>query len=212
MAAAEARRAQAVAGAAKVAGDGRSVLLTSPISGRVTATTVRLGTFVQPETELFRVADPRQIQIEAAVGPSDAARLISGDRAIVELPDGRTVNARVRAVTPTLSGETRSATAVLDVSDLALQPGLSVRVRLLPSQGGSTTALVVPEEAVQSVNGRDVIFVRTEKGFRAVAVSTGQRSSGRIEITSGLKSGQTIATTNAFLLKAELGKSAGEEE
>lgn len=212
MAAAEARRAQAAAGAAKVAGDGRSVLLTSPISGRVTAATVRLGTFVQPETELFRVADPRQIQIEAAVGPAEAARLASGDGAIVELPDGRTVNARVRAVTPTLSGETRSATAVLDASDPALQPGLSVRVRLLPSRGGSTTAIVVPEEAVQSVNGRDVVFVRTGKGFRAVPVTTGQRSSGRIEIASGLQAGRTIATTNAFLLKAELGKSAGEEE
>jgi membrane fusion protein, heavy metal efflux system len=43
-------------------------------------------------------------------------------------------------------------------------------------------------------------------------VTLGQRSAGRIEIVSGLKSGETIATRNAFLLKAELGKGAGEEE
>ena len=128
------------------------------------------------------------------------------------MPDGNSVEARIRAVTPTLSGETRSATAVLDVPGSGLQPGLAVRVRLLPSRGGSTTAIALPEEAVQSLNGGDVVFVRTPQGFRARPVRTGQRSAGRIEIISGLAPGQTIATTNAFLLKAELGKSAGEEE
>ena len=71
---------------------------------------------------------------------------------------------------------------------------------------------MVPEEAVQSLNARDVVFVRTAKGFKATPVTTGQRSAGRIEIVSGLSAGQTIASKNAFLLKAELGKGAGEEE
>lgn len=212
VASAEARRAHAAAGAANVTRDGRGVVVASPISGRVTGTTIRLGAFVQPESELFRVSDPRQIQIEAAVGAADAGRLVPGDRAIVELPDGRTVAARVRAVTPTLNGETRSATAVLEIPGGDLQPGLAVRVRLLPSRSGSTSAIVVSEEAVQSLNGRDVVFVRTADGFRARPVTTGQRSAGRVEIASGLAAGQTIATVNAFLLKAELGKSAGEEE
>ncbi|WP_068075103.1 efflux RND transporter periplasmic adaptor subunit [Novosphingobium lentum] len=211
-AAAEARRASVAAGAANITSDGRGVVLASPISGRVTAMKVSLGAFVQPETELFRVADPRQIQIEAAVGAADAARLEAGDKAIVELPDGRTVDARVRAVTPTLSGETRAATAVLDVTSSLLQPGLAVRVRMIPSRGVTSSAIVVPEEAVQSVNGRDVVFVRTANGFKATPVTTGQRSAGRIEIASGFPAGQAIATRNAFLLKAELGKGAGEEE
>ena len=111
-AAAEARRAQLAAGAANITRDGRGVTVASPIAGRVTSENASLGAFVQPETELFRIADPRQIQIEAAVGAADAARLAPGDRAIIERPDGTTTNARVRAVTPTLSGETRAATAV----------------------------------------------------------------------------------------------------
>ena len=43
-------------------------------------------------------------------------------------------------------------------------------------------------------------------------MTLGRRSAGRVEIVSGLQSGATIATRNAFLLKAELGKGAGEEE
>lgn len=209
---AEARRAQVAASAARITSDGRGVIVTSPISGRVTATSIALGAFVQPETELFRVANPRLVQIEAAVGAAEAARIAAGDAAVVEMPDGRAISARVRAVTPTLSGETRAATAVLDVADGALQPGLAVRVRIKPSQGERSTAIVVPEEAVQSLEGRDVVFLRTKQGFRAVSVTLGGRSAGRIEILSGLSAGQQIATRQAFLLKAELGKGAGEEE
>ncbi|MBI0477081.1 efflux RND transporter periplasmic adaptor subunit [Sphingomonas sp. MA1305] len=210
-AAAEARRASVAAGAAKVTADGRGVIVSSPISGRVTAEAASLGAFVQPETELFRVADPTKIQIEAAVGATDAQRLAPGDRAIVELPDGKALEGRVRAVTPGLATETRSATAVLDVPG-ALQPGLPVRVRLLPSRGAVSSAIVVPEDAVQSLEGRDVVFVRTAAGFRAQTVSIGERSNGRVEIVKGLANDQRIATKNAFLLKAELGKGAGEEE
>lgn len=210
VAAAEARRAQVAARAANVTGDGSGSVVASPISGRVTAENVSLGAFVQPETELFRVADPSRIQVEAAVGPTDAQRLARGDRAIVELPDGRKIEGRVRAVTPGLDGETRSATAVIDVPG-SLQPGLPVRVRLLPSIGEVSDAIVIPEDALQTLEGRDVVFVRTAQGFRAANVTVGQRSAGRVEITAGLKPGQMIATTNAFLLKAELGKGAGEE-
>jgi cobalt-zinc-cadmium efflux system membrane fusion protein len=210
-AAAEARRASVAAGAARVTADGRGVAVSSPISGRVTSENVSLGAFVQPETELMRVADASKIQVEAAVGPSDAQRLVPGDRAIIELPDGRTVEARVRAVTPGLANDTRSATAVLDVPG-SLQPGLAVRVRLLPSRGDISSGIVVPEEAVQSLEGRDVVFVRTAKGFRAQTVTVGQRSNGRVEIVRGLPAGSQVATKNAFLLKAELGKGAGEEE
>lgn len=210
-AAAEARRASVAASAARVTSDGRGVAVSSPISGRVTAESISLGAFVQPETELMRVADASKVQIEAAVGPTDAQRLSPGDQAIIELPDGRTIDARVRAVTPGLASETRSATAVLDVAG-SLQPGLAVRVRLLPSRGDISDAIVVPEEAVQTLEGRDVVFVRTAQGFRAQTVTIGQRSNGRVEIVRGLPAGSQVATKNAFLLKAELGKGAGEEE
>ncbi|URD61095.1 efflux RND transporter periplasmic adaptor subunit [Sphingomonas sp. KRR8] len=210
-AAAEARRASVAAIAARVTANGRGVVVSSPISGRVTSENITLGAFVQPETELMRVSDPSKVQIEAAVGPTDAQRLARGDRAIIELPDGRAIEGRVRAVTPALAAETRSATAVLDVPG-TLQPGLAVRVRLLPSGASVSNAIVVPEDAVQSLEGRDVVFVRTGQGFRAQTVTLGQRSSGRIEILKGLEPGSVIATTNAFLLKAELAKGAGEEE
>ncbi|MDI7776623.1 efflux RND transporter periplasmic adaptor subunit [Asticcacaulis sp. EMRT-3] len=208
---AEVTRTQSAASAARITSDGHGVIVASPISGQVTASMASLGAFVQPETELFRVADPKLVQIEAAIGASDMTRVAAGDRAVIDMPDGRALEARVRSVTPSLNAETRAATAVLDVVGGEVQPGLSVRARLFPAVTSQSSAIVVPDEAVQSVNGRDVVFVRTKDGFKATPVTVGQRSAGRAEITSGLTSGQSIATRNAFYLKAELGKGAGEE-
>lgn len=207
---AEARRAQVAAGAANVTADGRGVIVASPISGRVTASSASLGAFVQPEAELFRIADPMLIQVEASIAGMDAPRIKPGDRAVIETANGRAIEGKVRSITPGLNAETRAATAVLDVPPDGLQPGQSVRARIIPSLASGSKAIVVPDEAVQSVEGHDVVFVRTATGFEARPVTVGQRSAGRAEIVSGLSAGQVIAARNAFLLKAELGKGEGE--
>ncbi|WP_168075662.1 efflux RND transporter periplasmic adaptor subunit [Caulobacter sp. SSI4214] len=209
---AEARSASSAVSAADVSRDGRYVMVVSPINGRITAMSASLGAFVQPETELFRIADPARIQIEAAVTATDANRIRPGDQAVIETNTGETRSAVVRSVTPGVSKETRSATVVLALTGGAgvVQPGQLVRARITSRQSASS-GIVVPEDAVQVVEGRDAVFVRTTKGFRVQPVTVGQRSAGRVQIVEGLKGGESIATRNAFLLKAELGKSAEEE-
>lgn len=211
-AAAEVRRAQAAASAVRVTGDGRSVAVASPISGRITAAPASLGAFVASETELFRVADPRRIQIEAQVTAPDAARIAPGSSATIEDASGAQLSATVRSVTPALNPETRSATVVLSPTGVgSLQPGQLARVRIRLKSGRAVSAMVVPEDAVQTIEGRSVVFVRAAQGFKVRPVTLGQRNAGRVEITAGLKPGEEVATRNAFLLKAELGK-PGEEE
>ena len=207
---AEARRAATTAGASAVSGG--YVAVVSPISGRVTAMTASLGAFVAPETELFRISDPAKIQVDASVTAADARRVQPGDQAIVETTSGETRTAVVRSVTPGVNEETRSATVVLTLTGGAglLQPGQLVRARITSRQSTSS-GIVVSEEAVQTVNGNDVVFVRTKEGFRVQHVLVGQRSGGRVVIVDGLKGGETLAVKNAFLLKAELGKSSEED-
>ena len=207
---AEARRAQVAAGAANISADGRGVVVTSPIAGRVTAASLTLGAFVQPETELFRIADPKLVHVEASVSGMDAPRIAPGDRVVVEAADGRTVEGKVRSLTPGLNRETGAATAIVSVLGEGLQPGQAVRARVVATAAAGSTAIVVPDEAVQSVGGRDVVFVRTPIGFEARPMTIGQRGAGRVEIVRGLTAGQSIAARNAFLLKAELGKGEGE--
>src|SRR3546814_1140742 len=64
--------------------------------------------------------------------------------------------------------------------------------------------------ALPILGDRSVVFVRTRQGFKAQTVRVGTRSGGMVEIASGLAANTVIATTNAFLLKAELGKASAE--
>lgn len=209
-ASAEFQRADAAARTARVAADGQSVVIASQIDGRITMASdaARLGAYVTPETVLFRIADPSKVQVEAAVSAADIARIRPGDPAAIEGPGGASLPATVRAVTPGVDQASRTATVVLSLSGGGgLQPGQYARALIKPASAASeTAAFVLPEEAVQQVEGRDVVFVRTREGFVTAPVRLGVRSGGRVEIVAGLEPGQVVAGRKAFVLKAELGK------
>lgn len=210
---AELQRAEAAVRTAGVVGNGRYLAVRSPIGGRMTKVDTQLGAYVLAGAELFNVANPRLIQINAAVPAPQAQSLQPGDPAKIELPLGGIADAIVRSISPSADPQTRSVAVVLQLTGTpgGLRQGQAVRARITP-RNSKMTGMILPEEAVQQVEGRDVVFVRTPNGFRAQSVSVGERSGGRVEILSGIQAGQQIATTNVFPLKAELAKGAGEGE
>ena len=208
---AEARRARAAALAAGVAGMG-VVQVKSPIAGRITAEGPGLGAFVQTDTAVFRIADPRRVQIEAQVSASEANRVHEGDAAVIVTASGEPVSGQVRSVTPSLDVQTRTATVVVaPAAGAVLTPGAAVQAIITPKSGVGGQ-IVVADEAVQHIDGRAMVFVRTADGFVLRPVTVGSRSGGRASVLAGLKPGETIAAHNAFLLKAELGKGAEDDE
>lgn len=208
---AEAQRAASVARAANVSRDGASIAVVSPIAGKVTAQLATLGGFVQPQTELFRVAGSGQPLIEVSIPATDVARIAAGDRATVVPAGGNPVEATVRSVTPTVSGTTRTAQVQLTPlsRDAQLVVGAGVQARLHVKNGGA--GLVVPEDAIQNIDGHDVLFVRTKEGFRPTPVRVGTRSGGVAQIVEGVQAGAQVATRNAFLIKADMIKAEAEE-
>ncbi|MBL8467748.1 efflux RND transporter periplasmic adaptor subunit [Methyloversatilis discipulorum] len=213
VASAEASRANSVAHAARVTGDGQAIAVVSPIAGRITAQSTVLGGSVTTDVELFRVADTKNVQIEASVTAEDSRRVAPGDEASITTRSGTPLQARVHAVTPTVTGGARTATVVLlpqgDVEGLVVGEGVQARLHL---KGGENNGFKVSEDAVQRIEGRDSLFVLEEDGFRIVPVLVGVRSNGVAQIISGVKGNERVATRNAFLLKAEMRKAAGDDE
>jgi cobalt-zinc-cadmium efflux system membrane fusion protein len=89
---------------------------------------------------------------------------------------------------------------------------LQARIFASGSAKTGASSVTVPQDAVQTVGGRNVVFVRIVQGFRAHPVQVGTRSDGMVQVVSGLRAGTPIATRNAFLLKAEMEKNEGGEE
>ena len=209
---AELRRTEAAVRAAGVTSDGRHIAVRSLIGGRITKMDAELGAFVSAGTELFEVANPRSVQIEAAVPWADAQRIRPGDPAFIELGGGEILQAVVRSTTPSLDPDSRAATVVLSPLGIpaGLTQGQAFRVRIRPRGADTAGRIVLPESAVQTVEGRNVVFLQVRGGFQATPVTTGERSGGRIEILEGLKPGAIIATEGAFVLKSQLGASEAE--
>jgi len=67
-------------------------------------------------------------------------------------------------------------------------------------------AVAVAAEAVQAVDNQTVVFKAQAGGLRAVPVKTGRNDGKTVEVMQGLQAGEQVATTNAYVLKSELGK------
>jgi multidrug efflux pump subunit AcrA (membrane-fusion protein) len=66
-------------------------------------------------------------------------------------------------------------------------------------------AVFVPEDALQDINGMQVVFV-TQDGttFRPQIVTVGTRAAGKAEILDGLRRGDRIAAAGAFVVKSAM--------
>lgn len=105
-----------------------------------------------------------------------------------------------------IGAQSRTAPAriVLSNPDRVWRPGLFVNVDLVT--GEASVAVTVASDAVQVLEGRPVVFVRTAGGFAAQPVKTGRSDGRRIEIVEGLRPGTRYAAVQAFVIKSEAGK------
>ena len=165
--------------------------------------------------DLYTVADLSTVWIELSVSTADLAKVREGAPVTVTPgQDGgeRHEQGKVIFVSPLLNAETRSARVIVALpnKDMAWRPGTYVNAELEISQ--DKVPVRVPKSALQTIEGKRVVFVRTDEGFEKREVELGRSDDDSYEVVSGLKPGEEIAVANSFLLKAELGKGEAEHE
>lgn len=184
----------------------------APIAGRVIERRVNLG---QPiggegqEKELYVIADLSVAHAHLAVSTDDLAHIHEKQAVDVVAPDGRIIAGEIEFVSPMLNKDTRSARVMARFgnADFALRPGSLLTARIALKQ--TRVGVRVPRAAVLTMDGEQVVFVRNREGFERRDVTIGSSDDETIEIKSGLEPGDIIAVSNTFVLKSELGKSAG---
>lgn len=204
---------QRIAAAGVRGGSLNRIVITAPIAGRIVARNAMLGqvfTTNATETELFRIADVGRLSVRLALSPADAARVKPGSPIDVS-STGRRSTGRITFVSPALDPETKLVPAIASLDNrgglwrVGEPVGTSIQ---LPGGGG---AIRVPLTAVQTIEGKTVVFVRMSKGFRATPVTLGAQSGDMVIVTAGLTGRERIAATNSFTLKSALG-AVGDED
>lgn len=206
------RLAQQQVSAAGGGGGGLNRLgIGSPISGQVIARSVTLGQTVAADAELYRVANLSQVSVNLSLSPADAGRVRPGSTVEITAP-GRRTTARVSFVSPILDEGTRLVPVIALIDNRAGQWRIGEPVTAAISVASSSSGIMVPAGAVQTVEGKPSVFVRVPQGFKAIPVALRQPSGNAVTILSGLSGREQIAVANSFTLKAELGKSEAVDE
>ncbi len=200
---------QQVAAAGGGGGALNRIGIASPIGGQVIARSVALGQTVAADAELFRVANLSQVALNLSVSPADASRVPVGTNVDITAA-GRRGTARVTFVSPILDETTRQVPVIAIVGNPTGQWRVGEPVTAAIRLPGETGTVTIPAGAVQSVENRQVVFVRTPTGFAATPVTIGRTSGSNVTITAGLTGREEIAAANSFTLKAELGKGEAE--
>jgi cobalt-zinc-cadmium efflux system membrane fusion protein len=184
--------------------------LRAPFDGVVIEKHLTLGESVREDANVLTIADLSSVWAEIAVPPGALASVRVGAHATVraELAGADGTVSYVGAV---VGEQTRTATArvVLANGASAWRPGQSVTVDI--ASDPADVPVAVPADAIQTVEGKPTLFVRTASGFAARHVATGKTDGKRTEIREGLAAGSVYAATGSFVLKAELGKSGAGE-
>jgi cobalt-zinc-cadmium efflux system membrane fusion protein len=183
--------------------------LRSPLDGRVISRELTLGEFVDSTHSAFTVADLSVVWVEINIAPSDLPFIEEGQQAIISGSGGK-AGGKLVFISPAIDPETRSAKAIIELDNAEghWRPGDFANAAIATS--AQNAGITLPKEAVQSIEGQNVVFVQSEKGFEKRAVGLGREDSGHVEIVSGLQAGEQVAISGTFTLKAEFGKAEAE--
>lgn len=191
--------------------EGARFPLRSPIAGTVLEVNAAPGESIEPTANIFTVGQLDELWALLQVPEGAALHVQKGQQVTFTLQaapdqkfqgvvdyvgaviDPRTRTTQVRVVIPNESGR--------------LKPGMFASGEIAAGDGDAPQRPVVPREAVQAVEGRDVVFVQSGPNqFKPVPVRVGTTTASQVEIVEGLQGDEPVVVNGAFILKSELSK------
>jgi RND family efflux transporter MFP subunit len=178
--------------------------IASPVDGYILQRNAFVGQRLEAGSELYRVADLREVWVLADVYEREQRFIRPGAVARVSAPHLHGEHqAAVSAAQPLFDESTRTLKVRLEARNtgLALLPGMFVDVEF---QVDVPPAVAVPADAIVDSGLRQTVFVDRGSGrFEPRTVETGWRMGGQVEVRSGLVEGERIVIAGTFLVDSE---------
>lgn len=162
----------------------------SPIRGVVIARNVSEGQSVSPEEELFSVGDASVLQAKLFVAARDVKKIQSNQSVVLVAENQRTIRSTVRFVSPVLSEDTRTATAIVDFQSPHLRPGMFITGAV--AIGKHLAEKSLPSSyCANNLKVRDIMLSENGKIERR-SITFGQSDYEHCEVLSGLEVGDEV--------------------
>lgn len=179
--------------------------LRAPFDGIIGLRYVSEGSYTNPSTKIARLVKIRPIKIEFAIPERYENQIKIGFPVTFTMDGSNDVyNAKVYAVDPQVEVATRTIVirALYPNSNEELKPGRFASVTLLLSQ--IEDAISVPTEAITPEMEGEMVYVYRNGKAEVIKVGIGLRTESEVQITSGLKFGDTLITSGILQLRQNL--------
>src|SRR5262245_59752805 len=167
--------------------------------------TIVRGMRAMPGDVLYRIVDRSAVWVEAGIYEPDLGAVRVGQRGALSFQSypGETFSGRVIFIAPQLDEQTRTVAVRFELPNPGgrLRAGMFATVDLTVPLG---RGLAVPSDAVLDSGRRQLVFVSEGDGyFDPREVTVGHAEGGRTQILNGLKEGERVAESAAFLIDSE---------
>ena len=203
----------AALGAASADGPLNRYVLRAPFDAMVVEKHIAQGESLKEDANVFLLSDLSTVWVDVVISAQDLEAVRVGMPVTVRATAAATAaEGKVSYVGALLGEETRTAKArvVLSNPQMAWRPGLFVDVAM--ARGTRQVPVAVAAEALQTTEGKSMVYLRVPQGFKPQPVTVGITDGKLAEITAGLTAGASYATTGSFVLKAEQGKGSAEHD
>jgi multidrug efflux pump subunit AcrA (membrane-fusion protein) len=191
------------------------VPILAPADGYIIEKNVTPGRTVELSAITFVIGDLSKVWMLASVRQEDLGKLRLDQSAFVTLSgqDGPRLAGKITNLGQQFDPDTRMMPVRIELANTngRLRPEMLANAEI--PVGGRNPVVVVPSDAVQQVNGQDVVFVRTAPDRFAVRpVRVGETGDGKTPILEGIAAGDQVAIRGSFILKSQLLKATLESE
>jgi cobalt-zinc-cadmium efflux system membrane fusion protein len=168
------------------------------------------GELVTNEHEVYTIADLSDVWAEIHVFSQDRQFVREGQTVTITADNGNSTRETVSYLSPIIDPDTRTSTALVTINNPTEMwlPGSFAQAEFITDE--IEVPLLVQKEAIQNVDGVDVLFISAANGFEVRPITKGLSDENHCEILSGLELGEHYACKNTFLLKADLKKDEAE--
>jgi membrane fusion protein (multidrug efflux system) len=176
----------------------------APFSGKLGLRMVSVGAYISPASVITAISQPNQLKLDFTV-PERYISQVSNGKVVNFKIDGsdRTYAARVAATESNITQDTRTlqVRATVQGATQGLVPGNFAKVTL--NFEPDPNAIVIPSQAIIPQARGKKVYLYNDGKAKFVDVTTGIRDSATVQITEGLKVGDTVLITGLLALKPD---------
>lgn len=176
--------------------------LRAPFSGRLGLRNISNGAYITPATTISTLRKTSQLKLEFTVPEKYGSSMKIGSSVTFTLENNeKTYNAKIIATENNIAEESRSlrVRAMVEKSDAQLIAGSFAKVKI--ELGQNDAALMIPSQAVIPKSRNKEVIIYSGGTASMQIVTTGIRDSAMVEITSGLKAGDTVLISGLLTTK-----------